>query len=96
MDYEIFNTAIDTIVEAYNDCKNKKELQEYIQDNYNDYASVYTYDRLQYLNNSNDSDIAEYIRNYALNDVSTACAIWYSEQVNNAISLILGLYETIR
>lgn len=93
LDYEIFNRAIDTICEAFHDCKNKKDLQEYIRDNYTEYASIMTYDRLQYLNNNNDDEIARNLREWELATVSQACAVWYDEQVQCAIEKILDLYE---
>lgn len=93
LDYQIFNNAINTIIEAYAYCKNKKDLGEYIQENYNEHASIMTYDRLQYLNNYNDDEVARFMRQYDLDTVSSACAFWYDEQVNNAISLIINNYE---
>ena len=99
LDYEIFNCAINTITEAYMYFNNKinkdskQDFIEYIQENYNEHASIMTYDRLQYLNNYNDDEVAKIIDECDLASVSQACAFWYDEQVNNAISLILDLYE---
>ncbi len=92
LDYEIFSKAIDTIVEAFEDC-NGKDLQGYIQENYTEHASIITYERLQYLNNYNDDEIASIMREYDLATVSVGCAYWYDNQVQYAIEKILELYE---
>lgn len=96
LDYQIFSKACDTISEVYeyqNNNDNKVyDFENYIQDNYNEFASVYTSDRIDYLDSSNDNEIAEIVINYKCESISFACAIWYDEQVQNAISLIINNY----
>ena len=48
-----------------------------------EYASVYIYDRLQYLDGNNQDDITDIVKEYSC-DIQTACAVWYDNQVNNA------------
>jgi len=93
IDYQIFSKACDTIVEAYsNNEEGTPFLKEYIQENYNDFASVYNADRLSYLNIWNDDEVSEIFKNYSCDTISTACATWYDEQVQNAITLIIDNY----
>lgn len=54
-----------------------------------EHASVYTANRLEYLNPYNDADIADIIKEYNLNDVSTACAIWYGNTVNEMVDALI-------
>lgn len=89
LDYEIFSTAIDTFIEAWNNNEDSPTLlDDYIDENYNDFSSPYNADRLAYLNVWNDSEIAEISKNYSCESVSLACAIWYDEQVKGAIRII--------
>lgn len=97
LDYEIFYKAINTVVEAYNNIGNDniERLQEYVQDNYNDFASVYTNDRLTYLNIHNESEIVDILKDFSCDSISTACAIWYDRQIQNACSVIIDYLNEI-
>lgn len=98
IDYVIFSKAIDTIIEAFENNENwdtsykEMPILEYIQENYNDFASPYNADRLAYLNIWNDSEIAEISKNYSCESISLACAIWYDEQVHAAVNIIINEY----
>lgn len=45
-------------------------------------ASVYTFNRLQYLNIHNQDEITDIAKEYSC-DIQTACAIWYDREVQN-------------
>lgn len=45
-------------------------------------ASVYTSDRLGYLNNNNQGEISDKMKEYD-SDIQTACAVWYDDMVRN-------------
>lgn len=47
-------------------------------------ASVYTAERLSYLNIHNQQDISDKMKEYDCEDIQTACAYWYDEQVRSA------------
>lgn len=85
LDYEIFSKACDIIAEMSVSELESDEASDAIQER--ESASVYTFDRLQYLDNSNQHEISEFCQNYKV-DIATACAIWYDEQVQNACGLI--------
>lgn len=55
-------------------------------------SSIYTYDRLQYLNNNNQQEISDVMKEYSIDDIATACAIWYDNMVRQAISTIISDY----
>lgn len=46
-----------------------------------EYASVYTYPRLQYLETHNQEEISDIVRDTQLS-IETACAIWFDRQVH--------------
>lgn len=46
-------------------------------------ASVYTYTRLQYLDNNNEGEISDIMNDEGITDISDACAIWYDRQVES-------------
>lgn len=50
-----------------------------------EHASVYTSTRLSYLNNRNDEEISDIMKEYSCENISTACAIWYDNTVNHVI-----------
>lgn len=80
LDYEIFSRACDDVAEV--------DLRDLEGSEFTgDFASVYTFDRLQYLDNNNQDEISEYVKSYEV-DIATACAIWYDERVNSACGLI--------
>jgi aspartyl-tRNA synthetase len=93
LDYQIFSTAIDTIVEAWaNNEDSPTLLEEYIYDNYNDFASPYNADRLAYMDIHNEAEIVDIIKEYSCEYINEACAIWYDNQVKDAIMIILNRY----
>ncbi len=88
LDYQIFSKAIDTYLEAWENNEDSPTLLiDYIEENYNDFSSVYTTDRLSYLDIFNQSEITEFVQSYKV-DIADACAMWYDEQVKGAISII--------
>ena len=46
-------------------------------------ASVYTSDRLAYLNMNNQSEISDKMKELGLDDIATACAVWYDDMVRS-------------
>lgn len=95
LDYQIFSTAIDTIIEAWEHIEDPAEFQDYTDDNYNEFASVYNEDRLTYLNVWNDGYIADIVKNNECESVSEACAYWYDGEVRSAIHIIISEYLNI-
>lgn len=91
--YKIFSTAIDTIIEAYENNEKSVNLL-YVLENYNDFASPYNADRLAYLNVWNDEDIARIFKDFSCESISMACAIWYDEQVKDAMVIIIREFLT--
>lgn len=86
--YKILNNAIGDLCEVdYEDLENFEPTEDYPE-----YASVYTAERLSYLNAYNQYEIAEKLKEYSCDDIATACAIWYDEQVRQALE---GLMEFI-
>lgn len=49
----------------------------------NESASVYTDERLGYLNMNNQYEISEKMKDLSLDDISTACAVWYDDMVRS-------------
>jgi hypothetical protein len=85
LDYEIMDDACNIIND---NIKNIDELKK--ADFYElaqDVASVYTATRLSYLNNQNEAEISDIVKEYEC-DIQTACAIWYERQVTRACELI--------
>lgn len=93
LDYAIFSDAIDAITESWNAVDGDLELlQEWIDDNQNEFASIYNADRLAYLNIWNDEEIATAFKEYDCDSVSMACACWYDNEVMGAIDIIINQY----
>ena len=46
-------------------------------------ASVYTSDRLSYINMHNQDEISEKMKEYSTEDIATACAVWYDDMVRS-------------
>lgn len=86
VDYDIFRTAC--VLLSENPDKPEDELHELADD----CASVYTYDRLEYLSVMNQQEISDIMREYETEDIATACAIWYEQQVASAIQTIYSEY----
>ncbi len=61
-----------------------EELKEDSEDSYyeNESASIYTDERLKYLNSNNQDEITEKVKEYAC-DIQTACAVWYDDMVRS-------------
>ena len=77
--YEITAKALDIMAEVdFNDLPrfDAFELEQ-------DMASVYTAERLGYINVSNQSEISDVMRDYDAEDIATAAAIWYDDKVKN-------------
>lgn len=91
IDYKTFSKAIDTIIEVWENNENHEEesLKEYIDENYNDFASPYNAERLSYLDVWNDSEVSNIVKEYSCETISEACAIWFDRQVKEAANLIL-------
>jgi len=71
-----------------------EELKDTDIEDIQDMASVYTYDRLAYINNNNEYEIYDILKEYNLDNINTACAIWYDTQVKNAMyKLRAYIYE---
>lgn len=54
-----------------------------------EHASIYTGARLSYLNPLNDNAIADIVKENICDDISTACAIWYDQAVNERIDELI-------
>lgn len=52
-------------------------------------ASPYTARRLEYITVHNQDDISELMKEYELDDIATAAAVWYENRVAEAVRLIL-------
>lgn len=74
LSYEIIASAVDLLDEDTIETE-----EDYID---NDSASVYTYDRLQYLNINNQDEITEVLKEFET-DIQNACAYWYDGEVKN-------------
>lgn len=64
------------------------EVTDEIYEGASDSASVYTNERLAYLNNQNESDISDVMSEYGEHSIANACAIWYDRQVEQAAIII--------
>ena len=60
------------------------DITDTLQERTNGTANVYTAVRLSWLTPTNEDDIFEILKEYSTIDISTACAIWYDQQVYNA------------
>lgn len=87
LDYEIFSKACDIIGElSLDELKDEDKASELIQEQ--EPASVYTADRLAYLNIWNEDEISDMMKEYSISSIAMACAIWYDEQVQSACHLL--------
>lgn len=57
-------------------------------------ASIWNDARLSYLDIYNEQDIFETLKEYACDSINLACAIWYDNEVKNAINTIIDEYIT--
>lgn len=63
-------------------------------DNYDGFASIYTSDRLAYLNNGNQQEISDLMKECSADDIATACAYWFDRKVTDFIENIKGQIVT--
>ena len=75
IDYETFSRACGIVSEIYADKPDitQDAATDEICERASDSGSVYTYQRLQYLDASNESDISDLIREYGLTSIAEAC-----------------------
>ena len=86
LNYEIMNDALNELYD-----QDFKDLSDYdVYNSESEYASVYTSERLSYLNNWTEDEITEVMKEYEC-DIQTACAIWYDQQVKNIITELLAV-----
>lgn len=83
--YEIAHEALNHLNDNAPTIKELKIIDENETDI--DSSSIYTSTRLAYLNGTNEGDI-KYILEKGYASISTACAVWYDQQVISAITLI--------
>lgn len=90
LDFEIFSSACDIVSEIYNNnpTATKGQIEDAIYVRSNDSASIFTINLLSYLNIYNEEDISEIVREGNGLAISTACALWYDRQVEQAAILI--------
>ena len=93
LDYEIMKTACDILSDAEKVTKLTDEEHEKLLESALDSASVYTSTRLSYLNNNNQAEITDILKEYD-SDIQTACAIWYDKMVERAMELLLEELES--
>lgn len=60
----------------------------YIHEHTQEISSIYTATRLAYLNNNNQEEITDTLKEYQT-DISGACAIWYENMVAHACNKII-------
>lgn len=91
VDYQIFEAACSIVWEVVTSADRDdtdEKIADDIEERADDVASVYTSDRLGYLNIWNQRDISDIFREYDCEDISDACAIWYSQRVQQAAAII--------
>lgn len=97
LSYEVMSQACDIMSEVYNEMEMTGEeytiSDDTIYERSNDNASVYTATRLSYMNIWNENDIADIMKEYGTESISTACAIWYDKQVQSACFIIKEFIE---
>jgi hypothetical protein len=89
VDYETFSAACDIVFDIYTSepTISKEEAEDDIYESASDSASVYTGERLSYLNVWNQDEVAEIVREHEC-DIATGAAIWYDKQVEQEAILI--------
>lgn len=90
LDYEIFSRACDIVSEVYSYKPEATDEQatDDIYEHSSESASVYTNGRLEYLNQWNEEEISQTMREYGEQSIAIACAIWYDRQVEQAAIII--------
>lgn len=84
LSYEICAKACEVISELdLNELDTEQNLYEF------ENSSIYNNERLAYLNNNNEQEIAEVMKEYGCESISQACAIWYDNQVRYTAETLL-------
>lgn len=69
----------------------KEEMLEALE-NYQDFAPIWNSERLEMLNVNNEQDIADIMKEYEIENVSTACAVWYENTIKSIVNTIIDEY----
>jgi len=94
LDYKIFSRACDLVGEIIGytyermDTPTQESIEEAIYERAPDSASVYTADRLEYLNVWNEEEISRMFLENGGESIANACAYWYDNQVEQAAIII--------
>lgn len=91
--YEITARACDIVAEALDGIGEGEKIDadsDGIRDACDGSASVYTADRLAYLNVCNQGEIAERVREYGC-DIQEASAYWYDGLVHTAVERVIAM-----
>lgn len=67
----------------FDDIENIKDLENENEECEAEQASVYTAERLSYINMNNQEEITQTLKDFDC-DIQKACAIWYDNMVRNA------------
>lgn len=87
LSYEIMDDALTAISDA--------GIDELDSENWeNEPSSVYTAERLAYMNLNNQQAISDIMREFSTDDISTACAVWYDNAVRDTISEVIKYIKT--
>jgi hypothetical protein len=83
IDYETFNVALNIVSGIMTDKPDAtpNEVEDGIYERAGDSASVYTSDRLGYLNIWNESEVSDIHREGCAESIADACAVWYGQRV---------------
>ena len=85
LSYEIMNTALNVLSDV-----EFKDLEAFDMYEYEgDLASIYTIDRLNYLNTWNEGEISDLVKEHSMM-ISEACAYWYAQQVEIFVNELKG------
>lgn len=85
--YELLNTASGLLANVELGDLADTDLYELASDS----ASVYTWDRLQLLDNNNQQEISDIMKEYEYEDIATACAIWYEQKVAEVLHAMVQM-----
>lgn len=93
LSYQIINEATIFFDELDEEKASLKTISEQL-DEYQDFATTRNVEQLEMLNNYNEHEIADILKDYSCKNISTACAIWYENQVKQVIGEIIDTYLT--
>jgi len=85
--YEIVSQSFELLPDTTEDLATFNPYDTYIES-----ASIYPYDRLQYLNIHNQYDIAQVLKETSSDDIANACAIWYDRIVQETIADLVDFF----